>query len=166
MNDKTSTKNFNLRTLHPEIDDLKNYLTWLRDINSNQYIESSDENYTLEKLIMYIKDKNNSPAALLLGIFEKSSNIHIGNIKIEPINFSKEAWLGIMIGEQDYRNKGYGTEILKHGLEFSKKKYNLKKMCLGVNINNEPAMRTYKKIGFKEVGKINQDNIKMEYFYS
>jgi RimJ/RimL family protein N-acetyltransferase len=165
MIDRTSTKHFNLRSLQPDMDNLGNYLNWIRDKKSNQYIESTDENYTLDKLIMYVKEKNNSREALLLGIFEKRNNIHIGNIKIEPINYSNYAWLGIIIGEQNFRNKGFGTEILTHILDFGKVNYNLKKMCLGVNVKNKPARHTYEKLGFKEVGNVNDMSIKMEYLY-
>ena len=51
----------------------------------------------------YIKEKRNKFDCLFLGIFLKDANKHIGNIKLEPIDFeNKKATLGILIGDKNY----------------------------------------------------------------
>ena len=49
----------------------------------------------------------------------------------------------------DYRRKGYGKMLMEHVLKFMKGR-----IILQVRKSNEIAINFYKKLGFKEVGKI------------
>jgi len=57
----------------------------------------------------------------------------------------------IIIGEEKYWGKGYGTKAIKLGLkEISR--YNYKKIYLKVRPENLRAIKTYKKCGFRAIG--------------
>ena len=60
--------------------------------------------------------------------------------------------LGIFIGEQKERNKGYGAEALKLLLDYGFNILNLNNINLAVFSFNKNAIACYKKIGFKEYG--------------
>jgi RimJ/RimL family protein N-acetyltransferase len=128
-----SSDNFTFQNLEPNQEKLKNYLSWMRDIKNNIFIESIDKSYSLEKLSQFIDEKNNSSEALLLGIFDNNDGTHFGNIKFEPINIeSKTAWLGILIGDLRYRGNNF----------------EISKIYLGVDKNNFVALKAYLKCNF------------------
>lgn len=141
----------------------KNYLSWFYDKTTREYIISAKSTVTIKTLKEYIRTKNASQNSLLLGIFTKLKHKHVGNIKYEPINSqNKSATLGIMIGDKKYRNKGIGSETIKISMDWLNKNYNIKKIKLGVDINNLQAIHLYKKLSFKISSKSNSI-IKLEF---
>ena len=100
----------------------------------------------------YIKEHNDNPNSLLLGIY--CNNIHIGNVTLAPINWNtKRAEFGILIGNRNYWGKGIGTEATKLTIEYSFKILGLKELYLGTMTINKRARRAFEKAGFKVTGK-------------
>ena len=158
-----SSEHFILKSLDPKVHDLSNYLSWMRNTNSNIYIQGVSKNYSSEELIRYITEKNNSWTALLLGIFTKSDFHHIGNIKLEPIVTKKSATIGILIGEESWRGKGVGFEVIARLLEYSFNDLELEIVELGVSKRNLKALSLYTRLGFKEnvQNQTSQDSMTM-----
>ncbi len=150
MKANMSTKRLSLRSLIPKEDDFGNYLSWMRDTKTNSFIESVRTDTTVEDLHSFVEFHNCSQNSLLLGIFLKGSSMHIGNIKLEPILPKKSATLGILIGEESWRGKGVGFEVISRVLEFCFKDLELEYVELGVNKNNLKAINLYKLLGFIE----------------
>lgn len=124
------------------------YANWLNDPIVNKFLETRSA--TILDLKDYIQEKNHDEKALLLGIFLKNSGVHIGNVKLEPIDMeNKTAQFGLLIGDKNYWEKGFGTEVTKTVVKWAFEKLNLKKVELGVIANNIPAIDVYKKAGFK-----------------
>jgi len=74
-----------------------------------------------------------------------------------------------MIGEDDYRGKGVGKIAMDWLMDYSFNKLKLHKINLGVIANNVPAVKLYKKLGFKIEGiMIDEVRYKNKYynFYS
>jgi len=145
-----SSERFVIKSLSPEIDELQGYLSWMRNKHANPFIQGVNESYSSEDLVDYITEKNDSEAAMLFGIFVKLENTHIGNIKLEPIHPRKSATLGILIGEESWRGKGVGFEVISRVLKFCFKDLELEYVELGVNKNNFKAIHLYKRLGFIE----------------
>ena len=61
--------------------------------------------------------------------------------------------LGIMIGEAQYRDKGYGTDTMLTLVRFGFEQMNLHKISLGVFEFNARGYAVYKKVGFVEEGR-------------
>ncbi len=137
-----------MRVIDQHHDSLHNYLTWMTDIKSNPFIDSVRSNFTVDELKEYISQKNISDDALLLGIYEKFSGNHIGNIKLEPIIKKSTACLGILIGEVNMRGKLVGFEVISSVLVFARDVLFLNSLYLGVSRDNIPAIKLYQKIGF------------------
>ena len=137
-----------LRSMDPERDDLSHYLSWMCDVENNLFIESVKRDMTLRELQSYISDKNRSENALLFGIFEKSSKMHVGNVKLEPISSGQDACLGILIGSKEMRGKSFGYDAIRLLADFTKKEYSLISIYLGVDIKNLAAVKLYQKLGF------------------
>ena len=134
------------------------YVSWFKEKNVRRFIQGSEEFTKKASLRDYIRGHNSKEDSILLGVFKGLD--HIGNIKYEPIDFKeKVAWLGILIGNESNRSKGFGGEIIESTSLLMKNKLNIKKLNLGVNINNVAAQKSYKKIGFKLVEKKSESYI-------
>jgi RimJ/RimL family protein N-acetyltransferase len=79
------------------------------------------------------------------------------NFMIDPGHLLKKvegtAWIGITIGEPIGRGKGIGYKAILF-LEEEIKKMGLKRIELGVFEFNEQAHQLYLKLGYKEIGRI------------
>jgi RimJ/RimL family protein N-acetyltransferase len=73
-----------------------------------------------------------------------------GVFGIDPVN--RLAELGIMLGEKDEWNKGYGTETMVLLLRHCFDTLNLNRAFLQVYAENKRAKRSYEKAGFVEEG--------------
>ena len=79
----------------------------------------------------------------------------LGNIGFNSLDMvNRNGVLGILIGNPKHQRKGYGTEALKLILDYGFSFLNLRNISLNVFEYNEPAYNLYKKIGFKEVGRL------------
>lgn len=145
------TQRLILRKLCAEEDDLDSYLSWLRDVENNSFIQSARIDYGFEELIEFITRVNSDDNAILFGIFLKESLQFIGTLKIQDINFSKQtSWLGIMIGNPDFRGQGYGREAIQEVLNYLFMSLRLQAIFLGVDLKNDNAISLYRNLGFSE----------------
>lgn len=77
----------------------------------------------------------------------------IGIIELDGFDWAaRSAWVGIGIGEADYRGKGYGTEAMQLILEYAFQGLNLNRVNLNVFAFNTRAIRSYEKCGFRYEG--------------
>ncbi len=79
------------------------------------------------------------------------------NFIVDPPHLLKKesgsAWLAIGIGEASARGKGIGAQAMQY-LEAQIRKQGLVRMELGVFEYNARAIRLYQKLGFREIGRI------------
>ena len=123
----------------------------MKDESKNPFILSADSRTDLPHLVEYVNARNASGHAILLGIFESSEKRHIGNIKFEPIDFeSKSSWIGILIGDINWRRMGVGSEVITTCMQWMQVEFGIKEFYLGVDSSNFAAINLYKKVGFSE----------------
>jgi len=83
---------------------------------------------------------------------------HIGNCTYYNIDEAKgEAELGILIGNSDYWDKGYGTDAVTTLLDHIFHKTNLKRIYLKTLDWNTRARRCFEKCGFRQYGQSVRD---------
>ena len=79
------------------------------------------------------------------------------NYQVDPEHlFKKEtgtAWIGITIGEQDFRGKGFGRRAIGY-LEGEIRQNGLNRVELGVFEFNAAAMKLYNSLGYREIGRL------------
>jgi RimJ/RimL family protein N-acetyltransferase len=79
----------------------------------------------------------------------------IGHVSIHNVdNINRNAFIGIVIGNEADRGRGYGTEVLRLVLAYGFKTLNLHNIALTVHSDMQMAIACYKKIGFKEIGRM------------
>lgn len=144
-----------LRNLSPS-DDLGHYLLWLKDDEINQFLEvrfSLPEDET--KISSYVSSVNTSKDTFLFGIFHTREKIHIGNIKLGPINWNHlTAEIGILIGEKSYWGRGYASEAISLLSDFAFNEIKLKKLTAGCYEQNIGSFKAFLKEGFIEEGRL------------
>ncbi len=67
---------------------------------------------------------------------------------------SRDAFVGLGIGERDLWGKGCGTDVMKVILRYAFTEVNLKRVSLTVFEYNPRAVRSYEKAGFRHEGRI------------
>lgn len=147
------------------------YLSWVQDKKSNPFIETADEKKDIESLKEYVSTRINRDKCIFLGIFLRNNNIHIGNIKFEPVDKKNgSATVGIMIGDQTWRGKGVAEEVITASADYLYTRFYINKIFLGVDNNNKSAIRAYYKSGFRyngsNNGSTNESNLNMTRYHT
>ena len=92
--------------------------------------------------------------------------VHIGNCMcydIDTVNGHCE--VGIMVGEREYWDQGYGLEAMAHVLDECFRMPSMKLVYLHTLVWNDRARRAFAKCGFREVREVRRaakDFIRME----
>ncbi len=90
----------------------------------------------------------------------------IGNIQLMDFDWRiRKAEVGIMIGEKEQWDKGYGTEALQVILEHGFNTMNLNRIWLQVYDKNIRGFTAYKKAGFIEEGRMRQAHYQHGQYY-
>jgi [ribosomal protein S5]-alanine N-acetyltransferase len=136
------------------------YVSWMNDNEVNFYLESGGD-YDIIKLKEYLNNIEKSNI-YSWAIYLKGSK-HIGNIKIDPINLdTKVGEYGILIGDKNEWGKGYAKEASQIVINFCFNYLNLKKIELGVKMDNLSAINLYQKMGFVEYkADVSKNSIRM-----
>ena len=158
MNTKfLESKNIFLRALSPT-DDLSCYESWLNDQEITMYMGSGRFPLTVDSLKDYILKYNSSKDGILLGIFVKENEKHIGNITLHMIDWiHRKGEIGIIIGDKNYYRRGYGTEAVNLLLDHGFKRLNLNKITTGMVSLNKGSIKLFEKCGFESEGILKED---------
>ena len=135
------------------MEDVETYVKWLNDFKVTDGVGRSGLMLTIEGEKEWLENaiKENS---YIFAIVDLETDKIIGNCGIENINGKDRiGTLGIFIGEEKNRSKGYGAEALRLLLDYGFNYLNLNNINLGVMSFNERAIACYKKVGFKEYGR-------------
>ena len=144
------SKRFLLRDLAVE-DVTERYLNWLSDADAKKFITAATKTKSISDLRRYVHERIGRDNILFLGIFERTTGLHIGNIKYEPVNSNLGyAIMGVLIGDPAYRGKGVAAEVIAASAQWLKYNRKIKQILLGVSNDNSKAVLAYKKIGFLE----------------
>tara|TARA_B100000401_G_C52737084_1_gene686409 strand:+ start:517 stop:1020 length:504 start_codon:yes stop_codon:yes gene_type:complete len=131
----------------------KEYVRWLNSSSVNLYTEQKYFKHTIKSVKEYVLDKKKSRLEFLYGIFLNSNKIHVGNIKIGPINkIHKTAYVSYFIGSSKYRSKGIMSEAFNQIFNLAKKKFKIKKIQAGIYEKNISSKKLLEKNKFKLEG--------------
>ncbi len=135
--------------------DIPTFVRWFNDPEVRQYLEmlmpmsQAQEERWFEAYL----DKGDSH---IWGIETLDGSL-IGNLGLSSIDWqNRQAVLGIVIGEKEYWDNGYGTEAITTLLRFAFEEMNLHRVSLRVFDYNQRAIRCYEKCGFMQEGRLRQ----------
>ena len=135
-------------------EDGERWAEWFNDLEVT--IPLGDESYTptsLEGELDTIKDilENNRH---VFSILDQKTDRAIGHcmfFNVDAVN--RTAMLGIVIGEKDHWDQGFGQEAVNLLLDYGFNLLNLSNVMLGTFSFNQRALACYRKVGFKEIGR-------------
>lgn len=141
------------------LEEVEQFTRWLNDFDITDYVGKSNQVITFSGEKEWLDKAVSKPGAQAFFIVELATDKLIGVISLENFDYtSRNATLGIFIGEKDYHSKGYGTEAINLILEYGFKYLNLHSIKLDLVSANERAHKSYLKCGFKDTG-YTRDNI-------
>ena len=136
----------------------ENYLSWLNDTDVNMYLESGFYQHNMQGLVDFVNGYQSNKKAVFLVIRLKENNKHIGNIKIDKVNYiHRNCEYGIMMGDKTEWGKGYAKEASIAIINYAFEELGLNKVNLGVIDSNDVAVKLYEKIGFVVEGVLKQN---------
>jgi RimJ/RimL family protein N-acetyltransferase len=115
--------------------------------------------------------KEENPANHFFSIRKLDDNRLLGDINLDVINEwgSRDAFVGLGIGDHNDWGKGYGTDAMKIILRYAFIELNLRRVTLTVFEYNPRAIRSYEKTGFRHEGRLRgallRDGKRWDMFY-
>lgn len=144
--------NVYLSPMYADEDILEQFTEWLNDFEVTDYIAKSSTMITIDGEKEWFESPKKDD--YMFFIVRSEDNRLIGSISLNSVNLlNRTSTLGIFIGDQSGRNKGYGTEAIQLMLDYGFNYLNLNNIKLDVFEFNERAISCYKKCGFKEYGR-------------
>jgi len=151
-------KRVELRERTPE--DLRRELEWKKDPEIC-YLEGLD--HKDEELLEYDFEEwqrvssENREGNLVLSVYIEGK--HVGAIGFFPDSFCKGE-VGMLIGDKDWRGRGYGTEALRLFIDYLFRERAVKKIYAFVQDFNKCALRVALNAGFLEKERIKGNSLR------
>jgi len=130
-----------------------NYVKWLNDPEVNQFLETRWYKQDLDSIKDFVNFQLENDHSFLFAIILNTSNCHIGNIKIGPINkHHNHADISYFIGEKKLWGKGLMTEAVSLACKYAFEVLKLHKLEAGVYCSAVGSWKALEKNGFKREG--------------
>jgi diamine N-acetyltransferase len=150
-----SSDKIKLRALEPE--DIDNLYIWENNYAEWEYSDNQIpfSRYTLERYIENATNSIYSTRQLRLVIEDNNDQCCIGFLDFfdfDPLN--QRMAVGILIGEEKYRRKGFALEAILLGWEYSRKTFGIEQLYCHITENNKASIALFQKAGFEIVGRL------------
>jgi len=103
---------------------------------------------TKDDVVKYLKSFDQR-SHLLLGIFERSSSLHIGITRLDIDYGSGVALINILIGDKDYRHKGVASTIAMPCIDYFFRNPNLNAIKANVLARNNIVLQFMTAMGWR-----------------
>lgn len=132
-------------------DDAETYVKWFNDPAVTDPLGASCRVTGLEGERQWLQSNSGEYQFAIVSL---QNDRLIGNCGIQNIDHIRQTGeVGIFIGDEENRGKGYGPEVLGLLLDYGFDTLNLHNIFLRVFSFNERAIACYKKAGFQEIGR-------------
>ena len=139
------------------LDVTQRYVDWLNDPEVNRFLSVRGIPQTIDMVREYVASYEGEKNKLLLGIFDKTNDLHIGNITFTIIQQNGHLGIiGIAIGDKNYWRGGYATEALNLVVNFGFSTLKLHRLEAGMSVENIASQKLFKKAGFKQEGVLKE----------
>jgi ribosomal-protein-alanine N-acetyltransferase len=129
------------------------YQAWLADPDINRYLETRFRPQPLPSIRQFVETMLASPHDYLFAIVESGSGLHVGNLKVGPINpHHLFADLSYFIGEKDRHGRGYAREAIALACGFAFTRLGLHRLQASLYAGNVASARALEAAGFAREG--------------
>ena len=160
LNIHLETERLIMRNLQVE-DVTRDYAEWLNDPEINRYLINSGKIHTMEDCITYVNSFKSKCDKALIGIFNRETGLHLGNITLSHIYWHRKiAEIGICVGRKEYHGKGIASEALKSVIDFCfSPELKMHRLIALTHAPNETSTKLFKRCGFKIEGRLRDNDI-------
>lgn len=138
--------------MKPE-DVTQSYADWLNDPRVNRFLYSSNAGNTIQTCLEYVRSYEGSADRALIGVFEKSTDLHLGNLTFSSVSWDRgSVTVGICMGREGYGGKGYATEAMISICQFCFDHLELHRIEAHVSIHNTRSVDLFLRSGFRVEG--------------
>ncbi len=150
-----------------EIDKVANLLSkWVNDEIVTYYMFTGQKPLNKKQIEGNLKNDLSSCRNVIFLIVDSRSEKPIGYAGLYEINeISRKAEFRILIGEKDFWNRGYGSEVCEMVTFYGFDRFNLNRIYLGFTASNKAAQSAYEKAGYKYEGTLKQDIYRNSQYY-
>ncbi len=148
-----------IRFRPPERDDIPRFVRWFSDpevragLSMPFGFSQAEEEQWFDAMLQRPKEERPFVIEARAG----ESWTPIGNCGFHALDWrNRKAEIGIVIGEKNFWNQGYGTEAVRLLLKIGFETLNLHRIALHVHDYNRHAIRSYEKAGFVLEGRLRQ----------
>ena len=147
-----------LRPQAPE--DVDRYVAWFNDPEVARFLESA---YPMSRAseVEWLANRTKTPIGYdnaTFAVETLAEGKHIGSVALRDLKpEDRKATFGIVIGDKDFWDHGYGTDATLTLLRFAFDEMNLRRVMLHVDERNARAIACYRKCAFVEEGRLRGD---------
>ena len=132
------------------------YLNWVNDRTINSYIVASGFPINRDGAIEYYENSQ-PPNAAYFAVCDIDSGTHIGNARLSLIDWiNRVATYGRLLGHNDFRGKGYGSDALVQLLRYGFHQLGLNRIWSSAVEENLQSLGSNDKVGMAREGKIRE----------
>jgi ribosomal-protein-alanine N-acetyltransferase len=131
----------------------QDYVDWMNDMDVVKYTESRFALHTIDSTREFVELLQTSPDSILFGMFSPKEGLHIGNIKIGPINWQHGLGdIGLIIGRKTFWGKGIAAEAICLVRDYALATLSLHKVTAACYASNYGSSKAFLKAGFHKEG--------------
>lgn len=150
--ERVDTQNLYLKQVKVE-DITPTYIEALNDQEIVGLTEARHQTWNEESVRKYVEESTKEGESLLIGIYLKENNAHIGNIRLSGFDDKhKRVELGIMLFDRAEWGKGYASEALETVKNFVFNTLKYHKLCADYYSINKASAKLFEKAGFEIQG--------------
>ncbi len=136
------------------------YMRWRNDFIVARTLDDDPGPETLEARMAWYERVSTDQETVRFTVYERVTWRPIGLANLHDLDHRQgTAELGLVIGEQEARGRGYGAEVTRLMLDFAFTALRLHSVMLRVYAYNLAGQRAYEKAGFREFGRRRESRV-------
>jgi RimJ/RimL family protein N-acetyltransferase len=136
------------------------YVSWLQDPEISRYLETRWSEQTLQSVRDFVESMVDSAHSYLFAIVDHASGVHVGNIKIGPIQSRHQyADVSYFLGDRAVWGRGLATEAIQLATYIAFERLGLHRVQAGLYEGNIGSGRALEKAGYALEGRMKKQLI-------
>ena len=144
---RLTTARLLIRPFRPE-DITDGYVAALNDVDVVQYTEARHQTWDHDKAEAYVRAYNGKGQSILLGLFRRESEQHLGNILLHPEPRHRRVEMSFMVWDKRHWKQGYATEAVCAVAEACVRLLGAHKLTAGYYAPHQASAHVLERAGF------------------